>query len=173
VPTSRYPDTLTKSGYRDENGDGDFRLVDITDPAHPWQVSDWGIQDVGGPFSAGQGCDPDANYGHGAEPSEDGKLVFLSYWDGGFIRIDLTNPSTPTFTGRTVYPANADGDGHSSQYDEARKLLFTAESGLLQGVRLRHREGLRLLARVRLLEVGRAEADRRVQKRGTTVCQSW
>jgi hypothetical protein len=127
VPTSRYPDSTTASGYRDSLGHGDFRLLDITDPAHPWEVSNWGIQDVGGPFSAGQGCDPDANYGHGAEPSEDGKLVFLSYWDSGFIRLDLTNPSAPKFTGRTIYPANADGDGHSSQYDEGRKLLFTAD----------------------------------------------
>jgi hypothetical protein len=127
LPTSRYADSNVPGGLRDSNGDGDFRLIDITDPAHPWQVSDWGIQDVGGPFSAGQGCDPDANYGHGAEPSEDGKLVFLSYWDSGYVRLDLTNPAAPRFTGRTVYPANADGDAHSSQYDEKRKLLFTAD----------------------------------------------
>jgi hypothetical protein len=127
VPTSRYPDSETPSGYRDADGDGDFRLIDITDPTNPVQVSDWGIQDIGGPFSAGQGCDPDANYGHGAEPSDDGKLVFLSYWDSGFIRLDLSNPANPVFTGRTVYPAEADGDAHSSQYDDARKLLITAD----------------------------------------------
>jgi hypothetical protein len=127
VPTSRYPDSATPSGYRDENGDGDFRLIDITNPASPVQVSDWGIQDIGGPFYGGQGCDADANYGHGAEPSEDGKLVFLSYWDSGYIRLDLTNPAQPAFTGRTVYPPQADGDAHSSQYDEGRKLLFTAD----------------------------------------------
>ena len=127
VPTSRYPDTSTPSGYRDANGDGDFRLIDITNPAAPFQVSDWGIQDVGGPFSPGQGCDADPNYGHGAEPSEDGTLVFLSYWDSGFIRLDLTNPATPVYTGRTVYAADEDGDAHSSQYDEARRLLITAD----------------------------------------------
>jgi hypothetical protein len=127
VPTSRYPDASTPSGYRDADGDGDFRLIDITNPLAPVQVSDWGIQDVGGPFGPGQGCDPDPNYGHGAEPSEDGKLVFLSYWDSGFIALDLTNPAVPVFHGRTVYPANADGDAHSSSYDDARKLLFTAD----------------------------------------------
>jgi hypothetical protein len=127
VPTSRYPDSATPSGYRDADGDGDFRLIDITDPAHPFQVSDWGIQDIGGPFYGGQGCDPDANYGHGAEPSADGTLVFLSYWDSGFIRLDLTDPSSPVFTGRTVYPADADGDAHSSQWDEGRQLLFGAD----------------------------------------------
>lgn len=127
VPTSRYPDAETASGVRDENGDGDFRLIDITDPTRPTQTADWGIQDIGGPFSAGQGCDADANYGHGAEPTEDGRQVFLSYWDSGFIKLDLTNPAQPVFLGRTRYPVNADGDGHSSQYDEARRLLFTAD----------------------------------------------
>jgi hypothetical protein len=127
VPTSRYPDAETASGVRDQNGDGDFRLIDITDPTAPRQASDWGIQDAGGPFTAGQGCDPDANYGHGAEPTEDGRQAFVSYWDSGFVKLDLTDPAHPVFLGRTVYPASADGDGHSSQYDEGRRLLFTAD----------------------------------------------
>jgi hypothetical protein len=127
VPTSRYPDLATPSGYRDADGDGDFRLIDITDPANPFQVSDWGIQDIGGPFYDGQGCDPDANYGHGAEPSADGRLAFLSYWDSGFVRLDLTDPANPVFISQTVYPANADGDAHSSQWDEERNLLFSAD----------------------------------------------
>jgi hypothetical protein len=127
VPTSRYPDAASPTGYRDRNGDGDFRLIDITDPSNPVQTSDWGVQDAGGPWTAGQGCDPDPNYGHGAEPSADGKTVYLSYWDSGFIKIDLSNPSVPVFRGRTVYPANADGDAHSSSYDDGRRLLFTAD----------------------------------------------
>lgn len=126
VPTSRYPDT-TAGGYRDEKGDGDFRLIDITNPAAPFQASDWGIQDIGGPFYGGQGCDADANYGHGAEPSADGKLVFVAYWDSGFVQLDLTNPAIPVFKGGTVYAPEADGDAHSAQYDEGRKLLFTAD----------------------------------------------
>jgi hypothetical protein len=127
VPASRYADAITPSGYRDENGEGDFCLIDITDPANPVQVSDWGIQDIGGPFYSGQGCDADPNYGHSAEPSDDGRLVFLSYWDSGFIALDVTDPADPVYEGRTTYPANADGDAHSSSYDDARQLLFTAD----------------------------------------------
>ena len=128
VPASEYPDATSPNGFRDRQGRGDFRLIDITDPRHPFEVSDWGVvHDLGGPPTAGQGCDPDPIFGHGAEPSADGKLVFLAYWDSGYIRLDLTNPADPVFTSRTVYPANADGDGHSSQYDDARRLLFTAD----------------------------------------------
>ena len=127
VPTSRYPDESSPSGYRDRNGDGDFRLIDVTNPRTPFQVSDWGIQDAGGPWSNGQGCDPDPNYGHGAEPSDDGRLVFLAYWDSGFIRLDVTNPARPVYTARTTYAPDEDGDAHSSSYDDARRLLFTAD----------------------------------------------
>lgn len=127
VPTSRYPEASSPSGYRDVNGDGDFRMIDVTDPSNPVQVSNWGIQDIGGPFYGGQGCDADPNYGHGAEPSDDGRLVFLSYWDSGFIALDVSDPTNPVFKGRTVYPSDADGDAHSSSYDDARKLLFTAD----------------------------------------------
>jgi hypothetical protein len=126
VPAGSYPDSQTPSGVRDAAGKGDFRLIDITNPAAPFEVSTWKVQQAGGPFAA-QGCDPDGNYGHGADPSDDGKSVFLSYWDSGYIKLDLTNPSNPTFVTRAAFPANADGDAHSSQYDEGRKLLFSAD----------------------------------------------
>jgi hypothetical protein len=130
VPTSEYLELATAdpSDRRDQAGRGDFRLVDITEPTAPWEVSNWGVIHDNAPHNvAGQGCDPDGEYGHSAEPSDNGKLAFLSWWDSGFIAINLTDPANPTFKGRTVYPANADGDGHSASYDDARKLLFSAD----------------------------------------------
>ena len=128
VPASEYPDAVSPSGYRDQQGRGDFRLIDITDPRSPFEVSDWGIvHDFTGPLPEGLGCDPDPIYGHSAEPSADGKSVFLAYWDSGFIKLDLTDPTKPVYQARTIYPANADGDAHSSNYDEARNLLFGAD----------------------------------------------
>jgi len=63
----------------------------------------------------------------GAEPSEDGTSVYLSYWDSGFIKLDVSTPTNPVFKGRTVYAANADGDAHSSSYDDRTERLFTAD----------------------------------------------
>jgi hypothetical protein len=127
VPTSEYPEASSSSGRRDELGRGDFRLIDITDPVHPVEVSNWGVIHDGVTPADGQGCDPDGIYGHSAEPSVDGKLAFLSWWDSGFIAIDVSDPAKPMFKGRTVYPSNADGDAHSASYDDARKILFTAD----------------------------------------------
>jgi hypothetical protein len=128
VPASEYPDTDSPSGVRDEAKRGDFRLIDITDPTKPVEVSNWGvIHDLGAAPAAGQGCDPDPIYGHSVAPSEDGKLAFISYWDSGFIAVDVSDPAHPVYKGRTVYPPNADGDGHSASYDSVRKLLFAAD----------------------------------------------
>src|SRR6266545_2014331 len=127
VPSSEEPDDASPNGLQDEQGRGPFRLLDITDPANPVEVSTWGFLHDGLAPGPEQGCDPDALFGHGAEPSADGKLVFLSYWDSGFVALDVTDPLQPVFRGRTIYPADADGDGHSSSYNDARRLLFTAD----------------------------------------------
>jgi hypothetical protein len=128
VPTSEYADASSPSGRRDHQGKGDFRLIDVTNPSLPWEVSNWGVhRNLGGPPAAGLGCDPDAEYGHSVEPRADGKVAWMAYWDSGFIALDLTDPATPVYKGRTSYPADADGDGHSSNFDEGRQLLFAAD----------------------------------------------
>jgi hypothetical protein len=129
VPASEYPDDLSPSGRRDQEGRGDFRLIDVTNPRTPFEVSNWGVlhNPTPGLPALGLGCDPDPIFGHSVEPSADGRLAFVSYWDSGFIALDVTDPANPVFKGRTEYPSNADGDGHSSNYDEDRQLLFTAD----------------------------------------------
>jgi hypothetical protein len=127
VPNSEEPDSASPSGKQDVQGRGPFRLIDITNPTTPTEVSNWGFLHDGVPPAAGQGCDVDALFGHGAEPSGDGKLAFIAYWDSGFVALDVTDPAHPVFRGRTVYAADEDGDGHSSMYDDERELLFTAD----------------------------------------------
>ena len=128
VPTSEYSDSTSPNGRRDRKGRGDFRLIDITDAKAPEEVSSWGVwRDLGAPPEPGLGCDPDPEYGHSVEPSADGKRAFVAYWDSGFIELDLTDPAHPDYQTNSSYPANADGDGHSSNFDEGRKLLFSAD----------------------------------------------
>jgi hypothetical protein len=128
VPTSEVADSGSPSGRRDRAGRGDFRLIDITNPSAPAEVSNWGVwHDLGGPPAPGVGCDPDAEYGHSVEPSADGRRAFVSYWDSGFIELDVNNPAKPLYRTRTAYGLTADGDGHSSNFDEGRNLLFSAD----------------------------------------------
>ncbi len=128
VPASEYEEEGSPSGFRDLQGRGDFRMIDVTNPRLPDEVSDWGVvHDAGGPLGPGQGCDPDAVFGHGAEPSEDGTTVFLAYWDSGFVELDVTDPANPRYVTDSDYEANEDGDAHSSMWDDDRGLLFSAD----------------------------------------------
>jgi hypothetical protein len=133
VPYSERAEAGSPNGVRDLAGRGDARIVDITDPAHPTLVSTFGIKkDLGLDPAAGQGCFA-ISFGHGMTPSADGKLLFVSYWDAGFIALDVSRPASPKFLSRTVYAANEDGDAHSASYDDARKLLFTADEDFCKG----------------------------------------
>ena len=125
VPTSEYADGDVR---RDRKGRGDFRLIDVTNPSAPVEVSDWGVhKDLGEPPAAGLGCDPDPEYGHSVEPSADGTRAFVSYWDSGFIELDVFDPEDPEMVTRAAYDERADGDAHSSNFDEGRELLFSAD----------------------------------------------
>ena len=42
-----------------------------------------------------------------------GRTAYISYWDGGILKFDISNPSAPVCLGRTIYPAGSSGDGHS------------------------------------------------------------
>ncbi len=102
---------------------GDFRLVDVTDPTHPMQVSEWGAISDGG-LIPGAGQDL---FAHSATANKDGDMAILSYWDAGAIFLDISDPTAPTFVGRTVYPADADGDTHSIALARGDHLLLTAD----------------------------------------------
>jgi hypothetical protein len=127
VPFAERADPGSPTGVRDRAGKGEARIIDVTDPRNPVEVSTFGIKkDLGLDPAAGQGCFA-ISFGHGMNPSEDGKLLFISYWDAGYITLDTTNPAAPRFLGRWTYAANEDGDAHSTSYDNARKLLFGAD----------------------------------------------
>jgi hypothetical protein len=77
---------------------GDFRIVDATDPRQPRQVADWGV------YSGLKLKDADLRvlgspvvYCHSVAVSEDGRYAFLSYWDAGYVTLDISDPGTPRF----------------------------------------------------------------------------
>ncbi len=115
-------EAATATGPDFVNGKGDLLIVDITDPTSPTLLSDWGV--LGEPslgvsfyLSARQGGDARTQL-HSVRANQNGTLAYLSYWDGGFITLDISDPANPVFLGRTTYPASHEGNAHS--VDEAR-----------------------------------------------------
>lgn len=128
--------------YFNADDGGDFRIVDVTNPESPVELSTWGIiADSSLPIVAGndeitspfQGIGSfAAYYDHSARAADDGMTAYVSYWDGGVLKLDISDPEDPTLVGRTVYPFDADGDGHSLtpyDVDGTRYLLQNDEDG--------------------------------------------
>ena len=75
------------------------------------QVSDWGV------YSRLNLNDRDLRvlsrpvvYCHSVSVSVDGRYAFLSYWDAGYITLDIADPANPVFLSRTEYQADDEGN---------------------------------------------------------------
>ena len=111
------------------DGIGDLLIVDISNPSSPTLIGEWGVLDepaLGLSFylNVRQGGDGRTLL-HGARANVDGTRAYLSYWDAGFITLDISNPSSPVFLGTA--PTSAPGDsyaagqeGNAHSVDEAR-----------------------------------------------------
>ena len=103
------------SEWFDPVPDGDVFIVDATDPRHPSVLAEWGVAGDSppqpGPFH-GTGSFG-AAFAHSVRFSDDGMLLYASYWDRGVITLDISDPSAPVEVAATVYPPGQDGDLHS------------------------------------------------------------
>ncbi|HXV56764.1 MAG TPA: hypothetical protein VD704_02760, partial [Gaiellaceae bacterium] len=123
------PYTELADTYLGTDFGGEFRIADITDPANPVELSDWGIiadsdlliQGGNDPVSSSYQGLPGffaAHYAHSVRAADAGSTAYVSYWDGGILKFDISDPSSPAYLGRTIYPRGSSGDGHSmTPYD--------------------------------------------------------
>lgn len=119
TPFSEFIDTYFGTSFG-----GEFRIVDISNPANPQPLSDWGIiadsnlliQGGNDPVSSSFQGLPGffaAHYDHSVRAADSGMTAYISYWDGGILKLNISNPSAPVYVGRTIYPDGSSGDGHS------------------------------------------------------------
>ena len=111
----------------EEEGVGDFRIVDITDPRRPVQLADWGARTRLG-MARGHGCfsSPEDVFVHSARANADGTRAYLSNWDAGVIILDIADPAAPRFLGRAPADPTTEGSVHSVD-EMAGGLLLVAE----------------------------------------------
>jgi len=136
------PFTEFENTYFEANSGGEFRIVDISDPAAPVEVATWGViadstlADFGGGYevtSSFQGLGYyAAHYAHGARAADGGMTAYVSYWDSAVLKFDISDPSTPLLVGRTQYGLADEGNAHSlTTYDvgATRYVLQNDEEG--------------------------------------------
>jgi hypothetical protein len=131
------PAALVAVPFGEVSGGKDFQIVDISRPRRPAVVAGWGViedsslpvPNVTDPASEtpevttccqGIGVAFADFFFHSARGADGGRTAYVSHWDLGIVKIDISDPGHPTPIGRTVYPFDAEGEGHS---------LTTYESG--------------------------------------------
>jgi hypothetical protein len=102
------------------DGQGDLRIVDVTDPRQPVEIAQWGARrDAGLPVGSASQCAPACrgqvpqSFLHSITLSADGRTAYLSYWDLGMVMLDVSEPASPRWLGRFAEPAAAEGNTHS------------------------------------------------------------
>ena len=110
-------------------GVGDFRLVDVTDPRNPVQVSTWGIRQDGGFTEKGK----QDFFVHSCWTNAAGTLALLSGWDAGAIFLDISDPAHPRYVGRTKFPIASINQTHSTNLAQGESVLLTTSEILHPG----------------------------------------
>jgi hypothetical protein len=98
-------------------GQADFRIIDVSDPDQPVQVSEWGAWKELGIYPRADGR---SNFVHSVRVDSQLQRAYLSYWDLGTVFLDISQPSHPVYLGRTTPPQGAT---HSSYIDRGGRLL--------------------------------------------------
>jgi hypothetical protein len=86
IPLAEFPGRVPTPG---------FRIYDVSDPRHPAEVGSWIA-----PSSLK--ADKRAAFVHSVRVNAAATRAYLSYWDLGTVILDISNPSEPSFLGRTT-----------------------------------------------------------------------
>jgi hypothetical protein len=91
---------------------GDVRIVDVTDPRQPIQVSSWPpVGQRPGSFSP-NGCAPFTN-GHSATLTADGRQAMVAFLDAGLFVLDTSNASSPAKVAEAPFPSDRGVEGNA------------------------------------------------------------
>ncbi len=103
----------------------EFRIIDVSDPRNPVQVGDWSAwRDMGVTPLEGVGSFP-VNFVHSVYVA--GKVAYVSYWDFGTVMLDVRDPSSPVFLGRTEFGEGDEGNAHSAWTNWQGDILVQAD----------------------------------------------
>jgi hypothetical protein len=112
------------TGQATTPGKPDFRIFDVSDPAHPVQVGEWGAWKQLGIYPRNGRGHFSFNYVHSVRTNATGTKAYLSYWDLGTVILDIRKPARPRYLGRTSFRPGEEGDAHSTALAAGGRILI-------------------------------------------------
>jgi len=105
VPASDPPATGRAFAMMADNQEtADVDIIEITDPTNPVMLSETGFDDW--PDARAPLANGDTVFNHDFQIKQIGTkwLALVSYWDAGWVILDVTDPATPVFMNDSDYP---------------------------------------------------------------------
>lgn len=114
-------------------GRADFRIVDVSDPANPTDVGEWGAWAELGvpPIYRDENGVTRSNFVHSV--IGDGTRAYLSYWDLGTVILDVSDVADPKYIGRTEFEPHEEGNAHSAWLGKGGNLLIQTDEDFNPG----------------------------------------
>ena len=117
----------------DEQSRGDVDIFDVTDPTNPSQIGDFSIRDW--PDAQSPLANGDTVFNHDMTVRKIGKrwTMLLSYWDAGYIELNVNDPAHPKFIGDTDFDTEdpempgispPEGNGHYAEFDRGGRYFI-------------------------------------------------
>lgn len=123
--------TVVQSFPHTEGRQGDLRLVDITDPRDPLELSDWDWRREAAPEELAPLLDEVGDeelHAHSVAFADAGKQLWVANWDAGSILLDVADPTQPSQMSRIEQFGSEEGNVHSVvSYAEKGVLLVASE----------------------------------------------
>jgi hypothetical protein len=128
------PDLEAYTWAGEGTGVGDLLIVDITDPRNPLLIGEWGVIDepelgLDVYLDAGRGSVQGA-FLFNVRANQSGSRAYLSYWDGGFIILDIGDPTSPRYLGRTEFAPDDEGNATAAVEARGGRVLVGTEENL-------------------------------------------
>jgi hypothetical protein len=115
----------------EEGGTGDIDILEITDPRNPVVVSELGLNELGVEQEDTLG---QSSFLHDMVVQKvQGRMVMLlSYWDGGWVQLDVSDPANPTLISESDFPnpdpltglTPTEGNAHQAEFSPNGKLII-------------------------------------------------
>jgi hypothetical protein len=125
-----------------DNEEGkDVDIVDITDPRKPFLTAEYDLDEVFPQIKQAAPSNLVEVFLHDMVVKEIGgkQVMLLSYWDAGYVKIDVTNPKAPVYLGDTdfTYPdpeaaesgyiVPPEGNGHQAEFTKDNAYIIGAD----------------------------------------------
>ncbi|MBA2718033.1 MAG: hypothetical protein H0U52_02155 [Chloroflexi bacterium] len=117
---------------QDEYESSDVDIFDITDPKHPTLLTELDLNDFG--VNQPELGLTDSFLHDMIVKQVDGRwIMLLSYWDGGWVLLDVTDPAHPVYLDDTDYPVvdqlvpgitPPEGNGHQAEFTADNRFII-------------------------------------------------